>query len=166
MSVPTPTTDVAEVKPSEKVDTRSLMALADVLGGSKTPFYTSLNPAVDGEAALLFAVSEEAHHKIADFMDKDVWIQHVYLCRASKGANEDGEVDEFPRTVLIDEKGKSYEAYSDGIAESVRKMIGVFGLPPWKPAQQIVFRKKRTGLGRTRFYCMPVIMAQTQEKKK
>ena len=55
---------------------------------------------------------------------KDVFVE-VVTC-----VNRDtGEVRKCPRTVLIDDKGKSYTAVSLGVFSALRKLFIIFGTP-------------------------------------
>ena len=46
-------------------------------------------------------------------------------------SEETGELSEIPRTVLIDENGKAYQATSVGMFNVVKNAINVFGPAPW-----------------------------------
>ena len=57
---------------------------------------------------------------------KDVLVEAIELVN-----EETGEMERAPRVVLIDDKGKAYQAVSMGIFNAVKKAIQIFGEPTW-----------------------------------
>lgn len=59
-----------------------------------------------------------------------------------------GEIVNALRVVLIDKKGKNYDAVSQGIASSLQKIIAIVGMAPWdvEPLKiKVVEQKTRKG---------------------
>ena len=80
------------------------------------------NPNDRATSAKIYAAMNDPEFKLADFINKKIEITD-YLIEIVDIANEEtGEVSTVPRVVLIDKDGKSYQATSYGIANSVRNL--------------------------------------------
>lgn len=159
-----PGTALAEITP--QVDVSSMLALASIIGGSSTPFFTSIDARTPEGKILLFKVSEETDHKIDEVLDTVIDLRDVYVSQATKNDGRTGEVMSLTRCVLIDKGGVSYSTFSDGIAESVKKLIGIYGMPPWIMPLSVRLAKRKTGSGFTMFYLAPVLKATVKEPRK
>lgn len=62
-------------------------------------------------------------------------------------SEEDGELKDATRLVLIDDKGKMVSTVSEGAVTSMRAIIATFGRPPWQPPLKLVFDRKKTRKG-------------------
>lgn len=98
-------------------------------------------------AAKIYAAMNNPEHRLADFINKKLNITD-YLIEVAEIANEEtGEISIVPRVVLIAEDGKSYQATSYGIANSVRNLVQAVGNAPWQPALQLEVKQRPTKRG-------------------
>ena len=93
-------------------------------------------------AAKIYAAMNNPEHRLADFINKKISVTD-YLIEVA----ETGEISIVPRVVLIAEDGKSYQATSYGIANSVRNLVQAVGNAPWQPALQLEVKQRPTKRG-------------------
>lgn len=85
--------------------------------------------------------------RIADFINKQINVTDV-LVEIKDIVDEDtGEVDRVPRIVLIDDKGKGYQATSIGMYTALRTAYIAFGKAPWNPPLEFTIKQKPTKNG-------------------
>ena len=82
--------------------------------------------------AKLYNASNNPDHKVGDFINKNIKVKDVLVEAIDIVDEETGEVERAPRVVLIDDKGKAYQAVSMGIFNAVKKAIQIFGEPTWE----------------------------------
>lgn len=100
------------------------------------------NPDDRETSAKIYAAMNDPEFKLADFINKKIEITD-YLIEIVDIANEEtGEVSTVPRVVLIDKDGKSYQATSYGIANSVRNLCLSVGDAPWAPPLKLEVKQK------------------------
>lgn len=58
-----------------------------------------------------------------------------------------GEIVEALRIIMIDEKGRNYDAVSQGIASSLQKVFAIVGPAPWTPALSLKIVEQKTRKG-------------------
>lgn len=80
----------------------------------------------------LFNAINNPDERLADHINmtipvKDVLIEIVELVQESSG-----ELEKCPRIILIDDKGKTYQAVSIGIMNGLKKLFKLFGPPTWE----------------------------------
>ena len=85
--------------------------------------------AVDDKAKVTLYNACANPAKIADMINKQIRLLHIYIEIIPVVSEQTGEVVNCPRIVLIDEKGKGYQAVSTGIYNSVKRIISLFGEP-------------------------------------
>lgn len=94
------------------------------------------------KAAQVYNALNNPEFRVADFINKDIAVTDV-LIEISEILNEEtGVIDTVPRVVLIDEKGKAYQAVSLGMFNSIKNAIKVFGEPTWEPALTFTIKQK------------------------
>ncbi len=107
--------------------------------------WTSL--AADNKIGKLAAMQDADYQLMTYFDDnpgsfinlKDVLIHNVQI------ADEDtGELIQQARTVLIDDKGKTYASVSGGVIGSLQKIFAIFGPPTYIPPMKITARRVKT----------------------
>jgi len=74
-------------------------------------------------------------------------IEHWYMHRIRIVDPKTGEESEPIRTVLFAGEGKIYHFVSDGVAKSLAKIIGVFGVGPYHPPISVTVGSIRTRAG-------------------
>lgn len=92
-------------------------------------FYYSGKAETFDEKKRLIGAMNNPDFRISDMINKVINVVDIYIEQASITNKDTGEISLIPRTVLIDDKGKSYAALSYGVFNSIKKIIGVFGFP-------------------------------------
>lgn len=101
------------------------------LSEQSTSTYCSIKGGDRATKAKLYNASNNPDHKVGDFINKSIKVKDV-LVEAIDIVDEDsGKIERAPRVVLIDDKGKAYQAVSMGIFNAVKKAIQIFGEPTW-----------------------------------
>lgn len=97
----------------------------------KTQF-TSMVATTDDAKAKLFNAMNNPDERISNMINKQIRAKDLYIEVVNCTNTETGEVTACPRIVIIDDKGKSYQAVSIGIYSALKKVIQVFGAPTWE----------------------------------
>lgn len=93
--------------------------------------YCSLNTTDDKGKAQLYKAMNNPEEKLKDHIGETLEVVDVF-CEVVDIADENtGEIVKAPRIVLFTKNGKTYGCVSKGIANSVSKLIAVFGEPTW-----------------------------------
>ena len=85
--------------------------------------------AVDDKDRITLYNSVTTPEKLADQINKQIVVRHVYAEIIQVQSEESGEMVNAPRVVLIDDHGKGYQSVSTGIYNAVKRMLGIFGNP-------------------------------------
>ncbi len=97
----------------------------------QTNSFCSMSVDTHENKLLLYKAMNNPDKRIGDCINMEIRIKDVY-CEVAKLVNKDtGEIEYVPRTVLIDDKGISYQAISKGVFTAVSKLFQVFGAPTW-----------------------------------
>lgn len=113
----------------------------DAMSSEGSTAYTSLKPETMAEKAALYNVMSNPEHKVGDFINKKIMLKDVYVESIEVADEDTGELIVVPRIVLIDDKGKSYQAVSKGVFSSLSRLIKVFGEPTWEEPIPVVVRQ-------------------------
>lgn len=97
---------------------------------AKTQF-TSMQATTDKEKAQLFNAMNNPDERLADHINETIMAKDLYVEVVNCTNEETGEVTACPRMVIIDDKGKSYQAVSIGIYSALKKVIQIYGAPTW-----------------------------------
>ena len=98
---------------------------------AKTQF-CSMVAKTDKEKAQMFNAMNNPDERLADCINKQIKAKDLYVEVVNCANEETGEVTACPRIVIIDDKGKSYQAVSIGIYSALKKVIQVYGAPTWE----------------------------------
>lgn len=102
--------------------------------------WCSLTPKTEEDAATLFNAIGSPE-KIADHINEVIDVAHVYAEVIQVVSEANGETVNVPRVVLIDQKGKGYQAVSVGIYNATKRLLQLFGEPSgWKTPKRIKIR--------------------------
>ena len=93
--------------------------------------FCSMTAQTDDERAKLFNAMNNPDERLADCINMKINAKDLYIEVVNCTNEETGEVTACPRIVIIDDKGKSYQAVSLGIYSALKKVIQVFGVPTW-----------------------------------
>lgn len=82
---------------------------------------------------------------LADHLDKVINLANVIVQPVQAEDEKTGEVEEYLRSVLIDDKGVAYSASSTGIKSSLENLFRVFGTPDtWAAPLAVKVTKKKS----------------------
>lgn len=127
MAVYTPTQAVATVN---QFADEGFNIVADMTT-AKTQ-YTSMVAESAEAKAKLFNAMNNPDERLSDMINKQIKAKDLYIEVVNCTNTETGEVTACPRIVIIDDKGKSYQAVSIGIYSALKKVIQVYGAPTWE----------------------------------
>lgn len=94
--------------------------------------FTSVTAVTDEDKAKLFNAMNNPDERVSAMINKVIMAKDLYIEIVNCTNQETGEVTACPRIVIIDDKGKSYQAVSIGIYSALKKVIQVFGAPTWE----------------------------------
>lgn len=121
--------------------------MVDSLQSIESTFYCSLKAETKEDKTKLFNAINNPEYRLKDFINKEINLRDIY-CEPVMCVNaETGEPQECPRIVLIDDKGKAYQCVSIGIYSTIKKIIGMFGVPEnWEEPLKIRVKQITRGL--------------------
>lgn len=118
------------VAPVNMFEDEGFNLIAD-LTTAKTQFCSMVADS-DEAKAKLFNAMNNPDFRIADKINMVIPAKDLYIEVVNCTNTETGEVTACPRIVIIDDKGKSYQAVSIGIYSALKKVIQVYGAPSWE----------------------------------
>ena len=121
--------------------------LANELSAESRSSYCSIKGGDRKTKAKLYNASNNPEHKVGDFINKTIKVKDVLVEVINIADEETGEVETAPRVVLIDDKGKAYQAVSTGIFNAVKKAISIFGEPTWEEPLEVTIKQIPVGKG-------------------
>lgn len=108
-------------------------------------FYCSFDATTPEEKAQLFEIMNNPAERLADNINKTIYVKDVY-CEIVDCVNEEtGEVTKAPRVVLIDKDNVGYQAVSTGIFSAVKKLFMIYGQPTWEKPIPIEIKQIKKG---------------------
>lgn len=135
-----------EMPEVEEVVLRAELAEAGYVGASivaREQNFCSMQAVTQEDKVKLYNMMNEPDETIGDNIGKVINLRHVFMETIMLTNEETGELEAAPRTILIDENGKSYSATSSGIKNSLEKLFKVFGTPDeWNEALPVEFIQK------------------------
>ena len=150
MTIITPAQAVA---PANKFEDDGFNIVMD-LTTAKTQF-SSMKAESDADRAKLFNAMNNPDERLADCINKQIRAKDLYIEVVNCTNEETGEVTACPRIVIIDEKGKSYQAVSIGIYSALKKVIQVYGAPTWE--KPVVLEVKQITKGNRKMLTLNVV---------
>ncbi len=124
------------------------MVLVDVkeaMSADSSTAYSSLRSGTMKEKAKLYNAMSNPDHKVGDYINQQIRVKDLYVELIDLNNDETGEVETAPRTVLIDTEGKTYQAVSRGIFNSLQRLIKTFGEPTWEEGLPCIVRQISLG---------------------
>lgn len=118
-------------------------------------FWCSLPATSARDKAAIFNAMNGKVQPLDEKMNEQIVIENVLLQGVSITNVATGEISECVRCVLFDKEGKTYGCVSTGVHESVKKIIQLFGLPPFSPPLIVMPRKQKAKTGS--FYTLELI---------
>lgn len=111
---------------------------------AKTQF-TSMTAETDEAKAKLYNAMNNPDERLADCINMTINAKDLYIEVVSCTNQETGAITACPRIVIIDDKGKSYQAVSIGIYSALKKVIQVYGAPTWEKPVKLAVKQITKG---------------------
>lgn len=105
--------------------------LAQEMSENASSIFCSVQGGDRKAKAAIYNAANNPDHKVGDFINKVIMVKDVLVEQIELADEQTGELEVCPRVVLIDDKGKAYQAVSVGIFNAVKTAIQVFGAPTW-----------------------------------
>ena len=113
-------------------------------------YYCSINVADEKNQSMLYNALEGCDHLISNEIGMEIKLKDVYMEQYVK--EKDGDKKIAIRTILFDDKGDSHVSTAFGIANSVQRLIRVFGEPStWKEPKAVKFIERDLRDGKKSF---------------
>jgi len=126
----------------------SAAAAAEMLGIEKaTNLWTSIPNNSPANTAKIMNAMNGGERNLGELDGKVIYAKDM-LMHSVEFENDDGEMQEATRIVLIEENGNAYGSTASGIASSLKTILTLMGMPPWATplaltSQEFTTRKKR-----------------------
>ena len=105
--------------------------VAQELSKDATSVFCSVQGGDRKTKALIYNAANNPDHKVADYINKVINVKDVLVEIIAIENEKTGAIEEAPRVVLIDDKGKAYQAVSAGMFNAIKNAIQIFGEPTW-----------------------------------
>ena len=112
---------------AQTVEVDGVSLIADLTNAQTA--YCSLQATDARSKATLYNATNSTQERIGDHINEVITVAHLYVEAVQCTNRETGEVKWCPRVVLITDKGVGYQAVSQGVYSSVKKLIQIYGEP-------------------------------------
>lgn len=119
----------------------------------------TFDPKTPEGARMLIAATLGELPKIKEAINTDIYVAHIYSNPAHRTNEQTGELDEWRRIVLLDDKGRGFTCGSAGIGKSLGIIALVRGNPPWIPPVKCRVRAEDISGGKTWITLVPDLTA-------
>ena len=107
----------------------------------------------------IFNAINAPDEKLAEHIGEVISLQNIVAHPIKLADEETGEIIESLRVVLIDDKGKSYEAVSGGVANAINRILQIFGQPEtWDKPIKVKAKQKATRNGNNKVTTLEVVL--------
>lgn len=132
----------------ENNETKDLVVREDVLGDKN--YYCSIDTNNEKNQGMLYNALEGCDKLISKEIGQEIKLKDVYMEQYVKDNNGDKKIA--IRTILFDDEGNSHVSTAFGIANSVQRLIRVFGEPStWKEPKKVKFIERDLRDGKKSF---------------
>ncbi len=128
-----------------------------VLGRADRPMVCSFNLTTPEGRDLLQRCEEAPDAQIRSIVGELFEIKHVYAKVVDKIDEQTGEAFPILRICLVNKEGTIVACASDGIRESLVRLMAGHGFPPWNDGIRVAFKQRSTRGPRVRLYLMELI---------
>lgn len=99
-------------------------------------------------AAKVFNAMNNPEGNLRDYINKTLSIKDVFAEVIDLEA-ENGELEQAVRVVLIDDKGKAYQAVSKGVFNALKNLMSIpyIGSPTWEPPLKLMVKQEQVARG-------------------
>lgn len=152
----TPTPNV-EMVVSEEV---SHMTPAQLMSGGGTEMYCSvINDGSMQNKAKVYNMINNPDKRISDVIGEVIQMKDILAHNIDVISEETGEIMKALRVVIIDADGISYEAVSQGVSNSLQRIMDIFGQPnTWEAPIPVKAVQKSTRNGNNKVTILKVEM--------
>ncbi len=124
----------------------NLVPYEEIFGGDKVNIWSSIDiNSTEGkmkvQKALASADYGSEHVMKVPFEVQDIVVHGVKI------VDENGEVTDATRTVLLSPSGETVSFTSEGVISSLRNIFSIFGLPPFNPPLKVQVKEVKTRRG-------------------
>lgn len=106
-------------------------------------------PATVAEKIALANAMSQPTHKLSEYVNMQISLTNFYVDPQRIVYQDTGEVRNSLKVVLIDQFGKSYVTLSTGVANALKSIIQVFGLPDsWEAPLLVDVKQVQVGKGK------------------
>ena len=126
-------------------NTLATLDVRDALSAEGHSSFCSLKQGTMKEKAAFYNATSNPDHKVGDFINKVIRVKDIYVEAIELDDEETGESVSAPRIVLIDTDGKTYQAVSRGVFNSLVRLINTFGQPTWEEGLPLLVRQISLG---------------------
>lgn len=116
----------------------------NILMANQVQTYCSWTPQTIEEKKAFFNLINSPTKSVADMVNKQIALRHVYAETCEFVDTESGETTPGIRMILVDENGESYQSCSKGMYTSISKMLSILGDPSgWDGPVNIMIKSIR-----------------------
>lgn len=126
-------------------NTLATLDVRDALSAEGHSSFCSLKTGTLKEKAAFYNATSNPDHKVGDYINKVIRVKDIYVEAIELEDEETGEAVSAPRIVLIDTEGKTYQAVSRGVFNSLVRLINTFGQPTWEEGLPLLVRQISLG---------------------
>lgn len=139
--------------PEGQIVAPSSNTLAEKFLSGASNFLTSLvDDGSPSSKALIFNAMNDNDGNVSDVLDAGGTLRVTdFMAYPVQLVNQDGELVDAIRCVLVTDEGETYGTVANGVFSSLQKIAAVCGMAPWNPALVVRPVRKKTRNG---FYTM------------
>ena len=141
------------------VEKGELMSVSpsDLANPSETQMYCTIKAEDKKTKVEVFNAINSPDEKLSEHIGEVINLTNVIAHPVELADEVTGEVIQCLRTILIDEKGVSYEAVSGGVANALQRIMQIFGQPEtWEKPLKVKAVQKATRNGNNKVTTLKV----------
>lgn len=120
-----------ELMTNEVMEDFAPVSLLDNFKKGDVTFFSSKELKNDNDKKVMYNALSSPDYTISENVGEKLIIKDIAAFPVNF-VDEDGSEVQVLRTILIDDKGKTWAATSSGIANSVTKLFAIYGMPTWQ----------------------------------
>ena len=136
------------------------ITVSELINPAETAMYCSIKD--DGSMAskaAIFNTVNSPDRKLSEYIGEVISLRNIVAHPIALLDENTGEMIEALRVVLVDDKGVSYEAVSNGVANAVSRILQIFGQPDtWAEPVKVKAVQKQTRNGNNKVTTLKIEM--------
>lgn len=128
------------------------------------PSICTFDPSTEEGKILLFRVKYGEPQELAEQGGRILLVRHYYAHEVTGQPNDDGEIKDYVRSVIVTAEGEIYSAGSMGVWDCLRLMSAIRGPGVFDPPVPCMVKKKKTNNGRNFMQLVPEESALLKRK--